>query len=251
MTFRSTLPLMSELEAPSSAADSSSRHANQGVWGIVIWAFLVWFTSAFSAAIFAFLNKDFDGHSWRTLLILNSMLAIGSGWLLVRDRISWKAAGICFPEGSISWLFNLALLVVVQLLGTCTLFLLRAPDSFVSSLSIGQRLLWVCALAPVTEEVFARGWFQTAFFRAVGSGRANSTLLASAAVFAGTHLFVSTSLLRTSVTVIAAFLSGIIFARVRQASGSLLTAVLMHSGFNLSGWIMAKPLGLLLLRIRG
>jgi len=249
MNFRSTLRLMSEHEARSAA--EYSRHPNRGVWRIVGWAFLVWFTAAFSAAIFAFLNKDFDGHSWGTLLVLNSMLALGSGLLLVRDRITWKAAGICFPKRSISWPLSVAALVVVQLLGSSILFLLNAPDSFVSSLSIGQRLLWVCAVAPVTEEAFARGWFQGAYFRAVGSGRANSTLLASAAVFAGMHVLVSTSLLRTSVTVIAAFLSGIIYARVRQASGSLIPAVLMHSGFNLSGWIMAKPLWLLLSRGRG
>jgi membrane protease YdiL (CAAX protease family) len=251
MTFRSTLPPMSEPGAFSVAADSSARHSNQGVRRIVIWSFLVWFTSVFSAAIFAFLHKDFNGRSLGTLLVLDTMLAMGSGLLLRRNRISWKAAGICLPEGSISWAFNLSALVVVQLLGSSILFLLKAPDSYPSSLSIGQRLLWMCAAAPVTEEIFSRGWFQTAYFRAVGTGRTNSTVLASAAVFAGMHVFVSASLLRTSVTVIAAFLSGIVFARVRQASGSLVPAVLLHSCFNLSGWIAAKPLGLLLSRIRG
>jgi membrane protease YdiL (CAAX protease family) len=155
------------------------------------------------------------------------------------------------PTQPISWLLNLAILLGVQIAGSVVLFAVNAPDSSVSSLSFGQRLLWICALAPIAEEFFLRGWFQTAYMRAPARGKAISGMVASAAFFAWMHLFVSTSLVRMVVTVASAFLSGLVYAKVRQASRSLFPSILMHAAFNISGWLMARPLWILIAKIRG
>jgi len=121
---------------------------------------------------------------WGELLVVDGTWVLGSFLLLARGRISWQAAGVCLPVQPVSWLFNIAALVGVQLIGSTILFALKAPDSFVSSLSLGQRLLWTCALVPASEELFMRGWFQTAYTRAIGPAKAASAVLVSAAFFA-------------------------------------------------------------------
>ena len=240
-------------QAVGSAEVSSGSVARKSSRIVVVgWACLLWFTSVFAYGLVSELDKAFvRNHAWGELLVVDGTWVLGSFLLLARGRISWQAAGVCLPVQPVSWLFNIAALVGVQLIGSTILFALKAPDSFVSSLSLGQRLLWTCALVPASEELFMRGWFQTAYTRAIGPAKAASAVLVSAAFFAGMHLFASTSPLRTAVTVFAAFLSGFVYARVRQASGSLLPAIVMHSAFNASGWLMATPLWLLVSKIRG
>lgn len=229
-----------------SAARKSNRVA------IVGWASLLWLTSVLAYGVLTILDKPLvHNHAWAELLVVDGTWVLGSFLLLARDQISWQAAGLCLPAQPISWPLNIAILVGVQLVGSTILFALKAPDSFVSSLSLGQRLLWICALVPASEEFFMRGWFQTAYTRAIGPAKASSAVIVSAAFFAGMHLFASTSPLRTAVTVFAAFLSGFVYARVRQESGSLLPAIVMHSAFNASGWLMAMPLWHLVSKIRG
>ena len=215
-------------------------------------AFLVWLTTVLATVILFLRGRSFlESHAWASLLIVDFTWVFGSFLLLARDKITLQEAGISVPRQSISWLLNLAILLGVQLTGSAVLFAINAPDSFVSSFSFGQRLLWICGLAPISEEFFLRGWFQTAYMRAPAQGKAISGIVASAAFFAWMHLFVSTSPVRMVVTVAAAFLSGLVYARVRQASGSLLPSILMHAAFNVSGWLMARPLWILIAKIRG
>jgi membrane protease YdiL (CAAX protease family) len=236
----------------SADVSSSSLTRKSSRIAIVGWASLLWLTSVFAYGVLIILDKAFvHNHAWGELLVVNGTWVLGSFLLLARDQISWQAAGVCLPAQPISWPLNIAVLVGVQLVGSTILFALKAPDSFVSSLSPGQRLLWICALVPASEELFMRGWFQTAYARTIGPAKATSAVLVSAAFFAGMHLFASPSPMRTAVTVFAAFLSGLVYAQVRQASGSLLPAVVMHSAFNVSGWLMARPLWLLVSKIRG
>jgi membrane protease YdiL (CAAX protease family) len=139
--------------------------------------------------------------------------------------------------------------VGLNIVASTVLFAAKAPDSMISSLSIGQKLLWLCIFAPLAEELFMRGWFQSTYLRVAGPAGATSAIVMSATLFAAMHVFVSTSWSRIIVTVVTAFLSELIYRRVRQASGSLLPAVVMHSVFNASGWLVAKPLWSLISRV--
>jgi membrane protease YdiL (CAAX protease family) len=214
-------------------------------------AFLVWLTSVFATVILFLLSKSsFERHAWVQFLIVDVTFVFGSILLLTRDKITLQEAGCSTPTQPISWLLNLAILLGVQIAGSVVLFAMNAPDSSVSSLSFGQRLLWICGLAPIAEEFFLRGWFQTAYMRAPAEGKAVSGIVASAAFFALMHLFVGTSPVRIAVTFAGAFLSGLVYANVRQASGSLFPSILMHSAFNMSGWLMARPLWTVITKIR-
>lgn len=223
---------------------ATEKHASRR--GIIVRALLVWLASGIASAILLVTREAFvRSHRWLPSLVLVATLIASSLVLLLRDQISWNAAGICFPIYPTSWAFSLLAVLGIQVVGTIVLALLNAPDTFASSLSTPERIVWVCALIPLSEELFLRGWFQTAYLRA---SRPTSAVLASAAVFAAMHLFVSTSLSRTVPTVCAAFLSGVVYARVRQASGSIAPAVFMHAAFNASRWLIAKPVWLLVSR---
>jgi membrane protease YdiL (CAAX protease family) len=201
--------------------------------------------------LFLLSKSSFERHAWVQFLIVDVTFVFGSILLLTRDKITLQEAGCSTPTQPISWLLNLAILSGVQIAGSVALFAMNAPDSFISSLSFGHRLLWICGLAPIAEEFFLRGWFQTAYMRALARGKAISGIVASAAFFAWMHLFVSTSPVRMVVTVASAFLSGLVYAKVRQASRSLFPSILMHAAFNISGWLMARPLWILIAKIRG
>ena len=235
----------SEIPSPTLGRKRSRR-------AVVRSAFLVWLTSVFATVILFLLSKSsFESHAWAQLLVVDVTWVFGSILLLTRDKITLQEAGVSTPTQPISWPLNLAILLGVQIAGSAVLFAVNAPDSFVSSFSFGQRLLWICGLAPISEELFLRGWFQTAYMRAPAQGKALSGIVASAAFFAWMHLFVSTSTVRIAVTFAGAFLSGLVFANVRQASGSLFPSILMHAAFNISGWLMARPLWILIAKIRG
>ncbi len=106
-------------------------------------AFFLWLAAVFATVILFLLSKSFlDSHVWASLLIVDSTWVFGSFLLLARDKITLHEAGVSVPRRSISWSLNLTILLGVQLTASAVLFAMNAPDSFVSSFSFGQRLLW-------------------------------------------------------------------------------------------------------------
>jgi hypothetical protein len=117
----------------SSVARKSNRIA------IVGWASLLWLTPVLAYGVLIILDEAFvHNHAWGELLVVDGTWVLGSFVFLARDQISLQAAGGCLPAQPISWPLNIAVLVGVQLVGSTILFALKAPDSFVSSLSLGQ-----------------------------------------------------------------------------------------------------------------
>jgi membrane protease YdiL (CAAX protease family) len=215
-------------------------------------ACLFWLAVIVAYAVLIVLDKPFvDKNAWTEPLVIDGAFLLGSALLLARDQISWKAAGVCLPLRPISWPLNIAFVIGVQLVSTAVLFFLKGPDTFLSSFTLVEKFLWLCVSAPISEEVFVRGWFQTAYTRATGTAKGTSPVIVSAVFFAGMHLLSSASLLRNVLTVFGAFLSGLVFAKVRRASGSLMPAIVMHSACNASGFLMAGPLWHLISKTRG
>jgi membrane protease YdiL (CAAX protease family) len=207
------------------------------------WALFVWFVADLATSLLALLAKDFvESHQWTELLVFDSTLVIASILLLHRDNMPRKVAGICSSAHPFPWFWNVTFLIGLNTVASVLLLAAKAPNTMLSSLSTGQNLVWVCVFAPLSEELFTRGWFQSSYLRAGGVAGPTSAILASATLFAAMHLFVSTSLLRNAVTVVAAFLSGLIYGRVRQASNSLFPVVIMHSVFNAWGWFIVQPI---------
>ena len=212
-------------------------------FAIAAWALITWMTANIAAILVGIIAKSSGAfHPWSEMFAFESTLAIGSVVLLRRDGITARVAGIGPGVHSFPWFRNLALLVGLNTTVNIFIFAVNAPDTTLSTLSAWQRVLWACIIAPCSEELFARGWFQTSYQNALGISRSHSAVLASATLFAVMHVSNSDSSLRTMATVAAAFLSGLIFARVRQVCGSLLPGVILHSVFNASGWLIAKPL---------
>ena len=233
------------------AAPCSDLPRKRTRFAIVGFALLLWLIPSIAYAVIFTLHGPFlRANPWMEFLIVDSTLLSGSALFLAWSRIPWLAAGVSWPQRSISWVPKIGALLAIQLIGSILLFAWNAPDTASSSLSLGERFLLIWVFVPISEEVFCRGWFQTAYLRAIGSGRGKSAVFASAAFFALMHVFVSTSPLRIAVTVIAAFLSGLIYARARQESASLLPGILMHSAFNFSGWLLAKPLWFLVSKLQ-
>ena len=187
-------------------------------------------------------------HQWTKLLVFDSTLVIASILLVHRDNMPRKVAGICSSARPFPWFWNVTFLIGLNTVASILILAAKVPGTMLSSLSTGQTLLWVCVFAPLAEELFTRGWFQSSYLRAVGVAGPTSAILASATLFAAMHLFVSASLLRNAVTVVAAFLSALIYGRVREASSSLFPAVIMHSVFNAWGWLIVQPIWFFILK---
>ena len=215
----------------------STRTHTRGA--IVGWALLVWFVADLPTDLIALLSKRFV---WTEYLIFDSILVAASLLLLRRDSTLPKDAGICLPYRSIKWAPNLVALVGLNTAASMILFAAHAPGTILNSLPLWKHLIVACFTAPIAEELFMRGWFQTAFLQATNMTRPVSAILASATLFAAMHSLVSLSLVRNLLTVIAAFLGGLVLGRVRQQSGSVIPAMFMHSIFNASGWLVAKPI---------
>jgi membrane protease YdiL (CAAX protease family) len=158
------------------------------------------------------------GESWK---------AYGLPWWGLGDRRTWKAwgrgaaAGLAV-SGLVLPLYTLALLAVARLSGMPAVLEARLPPGL--ALAAATQLLAVA----LPEELFYRGWMQTAWGRSGPSRRVLGAelgpgFLATQVLFAVGHL-VSLQPWR-----LATFFPGLLFGWVRARTGSVVAPAVVHA----------------------
>ncbi len=179
-------------------------------------------------------------------------MAITAAVSIKLDGMAPDDAGIKTPDTRFLTFGSVVAVVLVSVVATFVLLAGRFPPLYRSEPHpLLNEVFWIGAFCPVAEELFFRGWFQTAVKRALGNAP-KQIIVISATVFALMHIFwivrgapAST----TCVVVLAAFVTGLFFARSREQSGSILPPILLHSLYNLTGvligvglrWMIAAP----------
>ncbi len=143
-----------------------------------------------------------------------------------------------FVRGAIPWRKTLALGLGLGMAATVVVLASGVPGlrPALKDFSFGQMVLFTWILSSVSEEIYCRGWFQTATMR-VSSARFRD-LLPSALLFGSLHLNLllsgvdvpSVAILVPSVTLL-----GLLAAWARARSGSLYPAIAAHMAFNVGG----------------
>ena len=117
-----------------------------------------------------------------------------------------------------------------------TAALILAPTegmTWIRDLGVGGIVLWIWLHSTVTEEVFVRGWFQSA----IPGPRAT---LWSAALFGSMHLLIlrqGADWITVGIIVPATTLLGLLCAQDRERSGSLGPPIITHCAFNVGGFL--------------
>ncbi len=95
--------------------------------------------------------------------------------------------------------------------------------------------VYFLAGAPLSEEIIFRGLLQTTLFQAVEADFGIASIRISVAAFAVAALFGLIHLNISLLTAVSAFALGLLAGVLRQRSGSLLPAYLVHAIFNVAG----------------
>jgi membrane protease YdiL (CAAX protease family) len=100
--------------------------------------------------------------------------------------------------------------------------------------------IWI--YSSVTEEVFTRGWYQSAVMPAgeIEAASRHPAIISSAILFGSMHLsllWMGADLWTVAIIVTASSLLGWVAAVARHQSGSLIPAILVHMLFNVGGFI--------------
>ena len=179
---------------------------------------------------------------WLEHFIVKSVLLGLALAAMARDGRGWREFGFRRPE---TWRRKLLWAGVGLGLGASLLILAtpaRGMGVMFERFTLLAMVLSVWVYSSVTEEIFARGWFQGALaHRGEGDARSASAIVAASAVLFGSmHL----SLLRVGadawtvgIVVVATTLLGWAAAVARRQSGSLGPAILVHVLFNVGGFV--------------
>ncbi len=243
------------MNSPVSITDTDFHHspvAGRSLRGLLLQVLLIYFVSAFIALIVRVLRMDFSD-SWASTLALQGTMVVAAAISMRLDSMSPVEAGLRRPLSGLVRVLNVLGVATVALTFSFVWLAGRfrplhhyAPRPLVSD------LFWICAFVPVAEEVFIRGWFQTALYRALGESKRTQVILLSASTFALLHLFWilrGAPVSSTCLLVLGTFGAGWFFARSRDQSGSVIPPIFLHSMYNLvtvllgAGvrWIMANP----------
>lgn len=105
-------------------------------------------------------------------------------------------------------------------------------------------VLWIWVIAPIVEEVFCRGWFQSLVAGADASDlhreRSRTAVIWSAALFGAMHLvllFAGIDIASVVVIVLSVTALGYVCATARARTGSLRPAIAAHMMFNIGGML--------------
>jgi membrane protease YdiL (CAAX protease family) len=182
----------------------------------------------------------FDGqlHPWLPQVLTKLIMLIEAFALMFISRRKLSEYGFRRGTGRSGRL----ILAGLGLGATATAFILIAGlpglRPMMQRFTFLQIVITIWIWSSVVEEIFVRGWLQTAIARQGASPRAQ--VLLSGAFFGALHL----SLLRIGIDpasvatiVIATFLLGLVCATLRQRTGSLIAPILAHVAFNAGGVI--------------
>jgi len=105
-------------------------------------------------------------------------------------------------------------------------------------------VLWIWVIAPIVEEVFCRGWFQSLVAGAGESDlhheRSRTAVIWSTALFGAMHLvllFAGIDIATVVVIVLSVTALGYVCATARARTGSLCPAIAAHVMFNIGGML--------------
>lgn len=179
-----------------------------------------------------------DAQPWLPQALLKTLLVVASLGLMRTMRRPFAAFG--FRRASRSskrWIaagVGLGALTTVVVLGLG----LQGMQGVLEGYTFPMIVFWIWLVSSVSEEIFVRGWFQSAI--AMGGVAQRTAVILSGAVFGAMHL----SLLvygvepaSVGVIVTATFLLGILCAWLRATRDSLVPAILAHIAFNVGGMI--------------
>jgi membrane protease YdiL (CAAX protease family) len=212
--------------------------------GLAVWILC----NALAVSVYLFDFRHTHSHPGLDVLIVHGTQLIASLLLLRWYNLGWRDAGFQSPSQPIRWFSNIAIIVLLNLTLAGIMRLFHSPNTH-AVFPPFEKLLLLCGLVPIAEEIFFRGWFQAALVQRAGESRAGFAILGSATLFAAVHLFVGGGPVGTAATVTGAFLSGLIAARLRQQSRSLLPAISVHVTYNITGLFLATPVYSLLANI--
>jgi membrane protease YdiL (CAAX protease family) len=215
---------------------------------VVGMAVVVWLLSNALAVLVYSFDKHAHPHPGIDELVFHGAELVVSLLLLRWYNLGWVDAGFQSPSHSIRWFSSIALVVLLNLALAGIMRLFHAPDTH-TAFSPLEKLLLLCGYVPIAEESFFRGWFQAALLQRAGETRAIFAMMGSSILFAATHVFVGGGLIGTTATVIGAFLMGLIAARLRHKSQSLLPAIGVHVVYNITGLFLVTPIYSLLANI--
>jgi membrane protease YdiL (CAAX protease family) len=158
------------------------------------------------------------------VLALAFMLAVGG------DRRTW---GFSRPRT-----LDLPAIAAAAVVGAATtgLIILTPAEGMrwiMRDLGLAGLVVWIWFYSSVTEEVFVRGWFQSALAR--GGMTRGGRVAASALFFGAMHLsllLTDTDGLTVAIIVAATTLLGVVVAISRERSGSVVPPILAHAAFN-------------------
>ncbi len=187
--------------------------------------------------------------AWETQFVPKTGMIIFAIAAIAVSGSGFRAAGFQRPVGK-GWVWRSIL--IGALIGGITTVLIRATPArgmtFLRQLGFGGIVLWVWFYSSIAEEIFVRGWFQSALAfsaerRVTVFRKAFSVpVLASGILFGMLHL----SLLvrgvdgwTVAITVLATTLLGLLAADLRERFDSLLPPVVAHVAFNVGGMVAA------------
>lgn len=192
--------------------------------------------------------SDIRYGNWLNDFVLKCALVMVSMFYLSLWKLKPSQAGISMGNHKPPSRVAIFSVITVPVFGTMFLLVLRAISLGPHApFSIGQ-VLCTCLLAPVAEEIYIRGWFQTVFAQNVLNQRI--VVWTSAGMFALLHLFryfKGQPLGETLLLALGALLLGLVVSKARQNSGSIFQSALLHMIYNTTGifltfafWLIGK-----------
>ena len=169
-------------------------------------------------------------------------LSVGAMWLLSKGRLDLYglAKGTYeFSPRILMWVLPTAVLSIASAVASLTGHGTGGPSEFTKP----QLVVFVWVYASISEELLTRGLLQTLLsgnsrVGATAPRRLSMPVFVSALFFGSMHIVLVKSMGPTAIPVIlmAVFL-GLIAARYRERTGSLLPAIIVHALFNIGGML--------------
>jgi membrane protease YdiL (CAAX protease family) len=179
-----------------------------------------------------------DAHPWLSQATLKPLLIVFSLGLMYAMRRPFADFGFRRATGkSKRWIAAGVALGAVSTMLVLALGL-EGMQKIMKGYTLPMIVLWVWIGSSVAEEIFVRGWFQSALtMRGVGQ---RPSVILSGLLFGSMHLSLLVAGVEpatVAVIVTATTLLGLVCAHVRATRDSLLPAILAHVGFNVGGML--------------
>lgn len=222
--------------SPAVAAKPSERSSTE-IYKVFLWLMLIYGASAGLALLLRTEAPELvRRHAWLDALALQGTMMALTLSVIHWQGLDWREAGFRLPSGPYPW----AGMFLLGLAAGLVLTMLANAWSLAGAASTGrwwrvEFFLWTALFCPVAEEIYLRGWFQTRLARFWGAGV--KVVFASALVFGALHVFWGfrgKPWDATMFQVFTTFLFGLVLARSRQRTGSLLPPIVFHIALNAS-----------------